>query len=167
MRARTLILGGLLILVQLPLWFGKGGWLRVWELERQIAGQSRLNVEAGRRNASLAAEVQDLKEGAGAVEERARYELGMIKPGELFVQIRDGSSARPPPSPAATANSVVPPKLETAAKEHTPSGAKPTQATPEKGRTTPAAESSTSPAVKPLVKATGQVPLNQVRDKKP
>lgn len=87
MRALTVVLVALLVLIQYPLWLGKGGWLRVWELDRQLQGHKRINNELTKRNNSLAAEVKDLKEGAGAVEERARFELGMLKEGELFVQV--------------------------------------------------------------------------------
>ena len=87
MRMVPLVLAALLIVVQFPLWLGKGGWMRVREAEQQLASQNRFNQELEARNAKLAAEVKDLKEGAGAVEERARYELGMLKEGELFVQI--------------------------------------------------------------------------------
>ncbi len=103
MRALTLILAGLLILIQYPLWLGKGSWLRVWELDRQLQAHNRVNGELKRRNASLAAEVKDLKEGAGAVEERARYELGMLKEGELFVQITDQGASKPATPAAAPA----------------------------------------------------------------
>lgn len=91
MRLVPIILVALLIGIQVPLWLGKGGWMRVREAEQQLAAQNRTNAELEARNAKLAAEVRDLKEGAGAVEERARYELGMLKEGELFVQIVDAS----------------------------------------------------------------------------
>lgn len=77
----------LLILLQYSLWFGKGGLLRVAELERQLAAQRELNQQLEARNAALEAEVRDLKSGLAAIEERARYELGLIKEGEVFVQI--------------------------------------------------------------------------------
>ena len=89
MRLVPFALVALLIGIQFPLWLGKGGWMRVREAEQQLAAQNRSNAEVEARNAKLAAEVRDLKEGAGAVEERARYELGMLKDGELFVQIVD------------------------------------------------------------------------------
>ena len=89
MRFVPLLLFALLAFIQYPLWLGKGGWMRVREAEQQLAAQNRINGDLETRNAKLAAEVKDLKEGAGAVEERARYELGMLKDGELFVQIVD------------------------------------------------------------------------------
>jgi cell division protein FtsB len=81
------ILGALIILVQYPLWLGKGGWLRAWELESQLAGQESANAGLQARNVALDAEVRDLKQGLEAIEERARYELGMIKADEVFFQL--------------------------------------------------------------------------------
>jgi cell division protein FtsB len=87
MRLILISLTALLVLIQYPLWLGKGGWLRVWDLSKQVDGALVKEQELKARNAKLASEVQDLKEGTGAVEERARYELGMIKDNEVFVQI--------------------------------------------------------------------------------
>jgi cell division protein FtsB len=92
MRLITLSLAVLLLLIQFPLWLGKGGWLRVWELDKHVASAHEKNAELKARNAKLQSEVQDLKDGTGAVEERARYELGMIKDGEIFIQIVDPAS---------------------------------------------------------------------------
>ncbi|MDI6751081.1 MAG: cell division protein FtsB [Pseudomonadota bacterium] len=86
MRWSTWVLAALLILLQYPLWFGKGGLLRVWDLERQLAAQREMNQGLEARNAALDAEVRDLKSGLEAIEERARYELGLVKEGEIFVQ---------------------------------------------------------------------------------
>ena len=66
---------------------GKGGWVRVWEYERQVQAQREVNQKLEQRNTELDAEVRDLKAGYEAIEERARYELGMIKDGEVFVQV--------------------------------------------------------------------------------
>jgi cell division protein FtsB len=81
------ILGALIVAIQLPLWLGKGGWLRVWELDQQVALQRAHNAKLEARNAGIAAEVRDLKQGLEAVEERARYELGLVRPDEVFFQI--------------------------------------------------------------------------------
>ena len=89
MRALGLLLAALIILIQFPLWFGKGGWLRAWELDRQVGAANIRNAGLEGRNAALAAEVRDLKTGTEAIEERARYELGMIRPDEVFYQIVD------------------------------------------------------------------------------
>jgi cell division protein FtsB len=86
MRWPTWVLVVLLIALQYPLWFGKGGWLRVRDMERQLAAQREVNQSLEARNASQEAEVRDLKSGYEAIEERARYELGLVKEGELFVQ---------------------------------------------------------------------------------
>ena len=69
----------LLALIQYPLWLGKGGWLRVWEFQRQVAQAKANNNQLKERNAKLESEVADLKTGTDSVEERARFELGMIK----------------------------------------------------------------------------------------
>ncbi len=83
----TLALVFLIALLQYPLWLGKGGWIRVWDYERQLQAQRQVNQKLEQRNAGLDAEVRDLKSGLDAIEERARYELGMIKEGEIFVQV--------------------------------------------------------------------------------
>jgi len=87
MRLITLALMALLVLVQAELWFGKGGVTRMVELQRRLDAQKSTNEQAKRRNEQLAAEVSDLKEGLEMVEEKARFELGMIKPDEIYVQL--------------------------------------------------------------------------------
>jgi cell division protein FtsB len=87
MRWPTWVLVALIALLQYPLWLGKGGWLRVWDMDRQLTEQRDVNQKLEVRNAGLDAEVRDLKTGFDAIEERARYELGLIKPGEVFVQV--------------------------------------------------------------------------------
>jgi cell division protein FtsB len=87
MRWITLALMALLVLVQAELWFGKGGVTRMVELQRKLDAQKSTNEQAKRRNEQLAAEVSDLKEGLEMVEEKARFELGMIKPDEIYVQL--------------------------------------------------------------------------------
>jgi cell division protein FtsB len=86
MRWPTWVLVALLVLLQYPLWFGKGGLLRVRDMDRQVAAQREVNQTLEVRNASQEAEVRDLKSGYEAIEERARYELGLVKEGEVFVQ---------------------------------------------------------------------------------
>ena len=80
------ILGALIVAIQFPLWLGKGGWLRVWELDQQVAAQRAQNARLEARNAGIAADVRDLKQGLEAIEERARYELGLVRPDEVFFQ---------------------------------------------------------------------------------
>ncbi|HMV17469.1 MAG TPA: cell division protein FtsB [Zoogloea sp.] len=87
MRWPLLILVLLVAALQYPLWIGKGGWLRVWEVEQQLAEQKEGNRKLEQRNTGLEAEVRDLKSGYEAVEERARFELGLIKPDEVYVQV--------------------------------------------------------------------------------
>jgi len=87
MRWHVLVLAALIALLQYPLWLGKGGWLRVWDVDRQLQAQKEVNQKLEQRNAGLDAEVRDLKSGYDAIEERARFELGLIKQDEVFVQI--------------------------------------------------------------------------------
>jgi cell division protein FtsB len=87
MRWPVWALIALLLGLQYPLWLGKGGLLRVADLERQLAAQREVNQQLEARNASMEAEVRDLKSGYEAIEERARYELGLVKDGEVFVQV--------------------------------------------------------------------------------
>ena len=84
MRWLTLIFVVLIAALQYPLWLGKGSWLRVWEVDREATQQKEINQKLRARNASLDAEVRDLKQGYDAIEERARSELGMIKRDEIF-----------------------------------------------------------------------------------
>ncbi len=97
MRVVTLILAVLLLLLQYPLWLGKGSWLKVWDLNRQVEAQQQANLQTRARNALLDAEVRDLKQGTEAIEERARSELGMIRRNEMFFQI----IGEQPPLPAS------------------------------------------------------------------
>jgi cell division protein FtsB len=98
MRLILLVLSALLLLIQYPLWLGKGGWLRVWDLDQQVVLAKKKNDELRARNAKLGSEVQDLKDGTGAIEERARYELGMIRQNEIFVRVLPASDASRPPA---------------------------------------------------------------------
>ncbi|MCG6875722.1 MAG: cell division protein FtsB [Betaproteobacteria bacterium] len=87
MRFLAFVLAALTVLIQYPLWFGKGGWLRVAELEREVQKQHDRNAALAARNAALDAEVRDLKQGLDAVEELARFELGMVRKDEVFFQV--------------------------------------------------------------------------------
>jgi cell division protein FtsB len=89
MRILAGILGALILLIQYPLWLGKGGWLTAWHLDNKLNVERAKNARLGTRNAALAAEVRDLKQGTEAVEERARYELGMTRSDEIFFQITE------------------------------------------------------------------------------
>lgn len=101
MRWLTVGLLALIVLLQYPLWLGKGGWLKVWEYDRQLKVQREETRQLEIRNAGLDAEVRDLKQGYEAIEERARFELGMIKQGEVFVQLPDEASLAQQQSPRA------------------------------------------------------------------
>jgi cell division protein FtsB len=86
-RTATWVLSALLVLVHLGLWFGKGSVPHVWNQRSQLATQYAQNQEAQRRNQRMAAEVRDLKAGLEMIEEKARTELGMVRPDEVFVQV--------------------------------------------------------------------------------
>ena len=90
MKPLSYILAALLLALQYPLWIGKGSWMRVWELDRQLVAQREANVRLKARNDALDADVRDLKQGHEALEERARLELGMIRKDETFYQVVTG-----------------------------------------------------------------------------
>ncbi|MES2227260.1 MAG: septum formation initiator family protein [Pseudomonadota bacterium] len=87
MRYISLALIALIALVHAELWFGKGGVPRMLELRSRLAEQQAANQADRARNAQLVAEVSDLKEGLEMVEEKARFDLGMVKPDEILVQL--------------------------------------------------------------------------------
>jgi cell division protein FtsB len=86
----------LIAALQYPMWLGKGGWLQVRELDRQVAQQRESNEKLKARNEALDAEVRDLKSGYEAIEERARSELGMVKQDEVFFQLQPRTASEPP-----------------------------------------------------------------------
>jgi cell division protein FtsB len=108
MRWLALAFVALIVALQYPMWLGKGGWLQVRELDRQLATQKEANAKLKVRNDALDADVRDLKAGVEAIEERARSELGMVKQDEVFFQLRqrpesgrgdpDGGKPSPPGS---------------------------------------------------------------------
>ena len=89
MRSRIvpIILVLLLLILQWQLWTGRGSVRDVAQLQEKLADQKEANAKAAIHNERLSSEVNDLKEGLEMVEERARQELGMVKPNEVFVQI--------------------------------------------------------------------------------
>ena len=87
MKLLTIGLLLLLALVQAELWAGKGGRSYVVQLQSQLQAQQQANEAAKLRNQRLVAEVNDLKEGLEMVEEKARTELGMVRPDEILVQL--------------------------------------------------------------------------------
>ncbi len=92
---RILIVGllVLMLLLQYRLWVGEGSVAEVWRLRQAVAMQVDENTQLQMRNSALEAEVNDLKRGMGAIEERARSELGMIREGETFYQIIDSQDS--------------------------------------------------------------------------
>ena len=87
MNKLTFIFFLLIILIQYPLWFADGGFKTIIEKNNQIKVQKKINSTLKKENDALTAEVNDLKRGTKAIEERARRELNMIKKGEIFFQI--------------------------------------------------------------------------------
>jgi cell division protein FtsB len=81
------LLAIVLVVLQAQLWLGRGSIPVVAELERKVQEQKKANDKARLVNEQLGAEINDLKEGLHMVEERARNELGMVKPNEIYVQI--------------------------------------------------------------------------------
>jgi len=104
MRLVTVVLVVLLVLIQYPLWWGHGGWLRVHELREALDAQAHKNADAKLRNQRIEGEVQDLQSGTAAVEERARYEMGMVKDGEVFVQLVSPNTPASALAPAPASN---------------------------------------------------------------
>ncbi|AZY48658.1 cell division protein FtsB [Bordetella avium] len=100
MRLLFLVLFALVGLIQYPLWMGKGGWLKVWDYRKEVAAQREVNEGLRARNNALEAEVRDLESGTGALEERARGDLGMMREGEVFVHVL------PPGTPLPSANAI-------------------------------------------------------------
>ncbi len=86
-RAVPAILIALLVIFQAQLWFGRGSVPRVAQMSEELLQQNQQNQLAQQANVRLSAEVRDLKEGLDMVEEKARAELGMVKPNEILVQI--------------------------------------------------------------------------------
>lgn len=87
LRYLALVLVVVLIALQVHLWTGPGGMREVWRLQQRVQEQKAENADLKTRNETLSAEVEDLKHGQEAIEERARSELGLLKPGETFYQV--------------------------------------------------------------------------------
>ena len=94
MRALAILLLALVLLLQYRLWIADGGMREVWRLRKEVAAQREENAKLQERNRTLTAEVQDLKKGKAAVEERARTDLGMVGRDETFFQVVPTSSSR-------------------------------------------------------------------------
>lgn len=102
----VMLLAALLVWLQYTMWSGTGGSHEVDALRAQVENQRAENLQLQQRNEALVAEVDDLKSGGAAVEERARSELGMVKPGETFYRVVDGSAK--PSTPIATQAPTAP-----------------------------------------------------------
>jgi cell division protein FtsB len=110
MRLLLLVLIVLVALIQYPLWLGRGGWFAVWDLQRQVGAQRSINDGLRARNQALHAEVEDLRTGTEASEERARAELGMMRQGEVFVQILPPDVAPPEVKPPRNSKPATQPQ---------------------------------------------------------
>lgn len=91
MKYLAAVLLTLIIVLQYPLWLGKGGWANVQQLEKEVADARQNNLKLQNRNKIIHAEINDLKQGTDALEERARSDLGMIKHNEILFRIIEGS----------------------------------------------------------------------------
>jgi cell division protein FtsB len=116
MRLLAISFAAMIVLLQWPLWIGKGSWLKVWQIESQLAAQKQQNEKLTSRNSALDAEVRDLKTGTDAIEERARNELGMVRPEEVFFQVLD----KPMPPAALPEKSPKPAPSQTRANPPSP-----------------------------------------------
>jgi cell division protein FtsB len=101
MRILALVFVALIVALQYPMWLGKGGWLKVRDLDRQLDAQRETNAKLKARNEALDADVRDLKAGYEAIEERARSELGMVRGDEVFFQLQP-AGRRTQPAVAAS-----------------------------------------------------------------
>jgi cell division protein FtsB len=107
LRWLALAFVALIAALQYPMWLGKGGWLQVRDLDRQLAAQQESNARLKARNDALDADVRDLKNGFEAIEERARAELGMVKQDEVFFQLQQPSRQPEVPPAAATPGALT------------------------------------------------------------
>ena len=87
MRWLLVVLGSMAVLLQAQLWLSDGGYQKTVKLRDAVADQRHMNQQLRDRNASLDAEVVNLKQGLEAAEERARTDLGMIGRKETFYQV--------------------------------------------------------------------------------
>lgn len=95
MKLLSFILLLLIAAMQYPLWYGKASWLKVWQVDQDVVAARENNLILQNRNNKLEAEVNDLKQGLEAIEERARSDLGMIKEGEILFQIVRNTPPQP------------------------------------------------------------------------
>jgi cell division protein FtsB len=93
MNRLVLLLAVLALAIQWPLWLGHGGWVRVWELQHQLAARRTINAGLHAHNQALVAEIASLRQGSEASEERARGELHMIRADEIFFQFHPATGS--------------------------------------------------------------------------
>ena len=106
MKVLTVILVAFALSIQVQIWFGKGGLSRVVQLESQLSVQKAANQAARARNDRIEAELIDLREGLEMVEEKARFELDMVKPDEIYVQVLGAARAASGPSSSGKSESA-------------------------------------------------------------
>ncbi len=107
MKILMLLLVVIVLALQFRLWVSSGGMREVWRLRHQVAAQQDVNEGLKERNRALAGEVQDLKDGKSAIEERARTDLGMVGPNETFFQVAtEGKVSDEVASPAVSTDRV-------------------------------------------------------------
>ena len=109
MRLLLIVLVVLTAITQYPLWWGKGGWQRVRELQIKIQAQEETNEALTARNNALAAEVQDLTAGTDAIEERARTEMGLVQKEEVFVHLLPAHPSQQPGQPSRSPSAATSP----------------------------------------------------------
>lgn len=102
MKLLSFILLLLIAAMQYPLWYGKASWLKVWQVDQDVVAARENNLILQNRNNKLEAEVNDLKQGLEAIEERARSDLGMIKQDEILFQIVKNTQSKPSQQSHAT-----------------------------------------------------------------
>lgn len=119
------ILIALLGVIYGQMWFGPGGVPKVTQLENDLAQQKAANKATAIKNEQLASEIDDLKNGLGMVEGKARSELGMVRPNEIFVQIvppgtnQGAAPTSAPPAPAVSAELEAPTRAHVASSRAT------------------------------------------------
>jgi len=94
MRGLVVFLSALILLLQYPLWFSDNSLPDAWKLRATIEAQVEENRQLAERNRLLDAEVKNLKKGLEVIEEKARYDLGLIKEGETFFQLIEQTQSR-------------------------------------------------------------------------
>ncbi|PTT89573.1 cell division protein FtsB [Pelomonas sp. HMWF004] len=107
MKVLALVLAIFLIAIQAQLWMGRGSIAHVAHLREEVAAAKADNEQARARNAQLQAELRDLREGLEMVEEKARFELGMIKSDEVFVPLAANAGTTRLSAPAQTPASAT------------------------------------------------------------